>query len=81
MATLLVAVPEYIWPLLLLTVKGTGTLSAVVMNNVIVPILRELLKKPTKYSLAAVPSEAVIESKYNEVLKEIRKILLLKLLH
>ena len=38
MATLFVAVPEYIWPVLLLTVNGTGTLSAVVMNNVIVLI-------------------------------------------
>ena len=40
MAMLFVAVPEYIWPVLLLTVKGTGTLSVVVMNNVILPCPR-----------------------------------------
>ena len=37
MASLFVALPEYIWPVLLLTVKGTETLSVVVMNNVTFP--------------------------------------------
>ena len=46
MTTLFVAVSEYIWPVLLLTVKGTGALSVVVIYSVKRPGAL-FLRKPT----------------------------------